>query len=379
MRLLLCIPYFSPAYAFGGSVTVAETIVEGLIAAGYEVSVATTDVLNENERVKPDTRDLTGAEVIRFPNVSHRAAAAHNAYAPRGYRQWLRRNIGRFDVVLLHDVYSVMSVGGARAAQAADVPFVLQPLGTLSPAPERGRPLVKRAFLRAWGFRTVREAAALIYSTDFERRDMLQAGAVPGQLVRMPLPLDLPEHAPVNKASVATVVSVGRLHPIKRLDRLLDAAAIARQDVPGLRLDIVGPGTEVSDALRRQARALGIEDAVELHGFVSRDEKLELTRRAHVGALLSASEGLPMAALEYMACGLPVILSRGCHLPEIDDRAGIVVEGSAESAAAAMRSLLTDEALRARLSAGALEFAADFRRETVIPRMIRALEEIQRG
>ena len=75
MRLLLCIPYFAPAYAFGGSVTVAETIVEGFVAAGHEVAVATTDVLDERARVAPGTPGIAGAEVVRFPNVSHRAAA----------------------------------------------------------------------------------------------------------------------------------------------------------------------------------------------------------------------------------------------------------------------------------------------------------------
>lgn len=85
MRLLLCIPYFAPAYAFGGSVTVAETV------------VATTDVLDEHERVAPDAAppEPPGAEVLRFANVSHRLAAGVNAYAPRGMRRWLAENIGR--------------------------------------------------------------------------------------------------------------------------------------------------------------------------------------------------------------------------------------------------------------------------------------------
>ena len=118
-----------------------------------------------------------GAEVVRFRNVSHRLAAGVNGYLPRGYRRWLRRNIGRFDVVLLHDVYSVVSVGAARAAKRAGVPYALQPLGTLSPAAERGRPLAKRAFLELFADRTLRDATALIHSTAAERQDFLDVGA----------------------------------------------------------------------------------------------------------------------------------------------------------------------------------------------------------
>src|SRR4051794_16982945 len=148
----MAIPYFTPAYAFGGSVTVAETIVEGFLAAGHEVTVATTDVLDETRRIPPGAPpEPEGANVVRFANVNHRLAAQAMGFAPRGMRPWLAENVKSHDVVLLQDFYSAVAVMAARAATRAGVPFVLQPHGTLSAAPERGRPIVKRAFLRAWG------------------------------------------------------------------------------------------------------------------------------------------------------------------------------------------------------------------------------------
>lgn len=374
MRLLLCIPYFAPAYAFGGSVTVAETVVEGFLAAGHEVTVATTDVLTERERIPPTApTQPRGAEVVRFPNLSHRLAVA-SAYTPRGMRRWMRANAARFDVVLLHDVYSAVSVLGARGAARAGVPYALQPLGTLSPAAERGRPLAKRAFLALWGRRTVREANALIHSTDVERGDFIEVGADANRLVHLPLPLDLRSVDGVPEASEPTVAFVGRLHPIKRIDRLIDAVALARARVPGLRLEIVGPGERHQHALARLARELGIAEAVRFRGFVPAEEKLRILAGAQVSALLSASEGLPMAALEAMACGTPVVLSAGCHLPEVHERAGIVVPGSAEEAAAALVELFEDSERRERLGAGALALAHEFRREVVMPRMVGVLE-----
>src|ERR1700712_872653 len=110
MRLLMAIPYFTPAYAFGGSVTVAETIVEGFIAAGHEVTVATTDVLDEANRLPTGTpQEPAGADVIRFPNVSHKLASQAMGFAPRGMREWLAQNTAGFDVVLLQDFYSAVS------------------------------------------------------------------------------------------------------------------------------------------------------------------------------------------------------------------------------------------------------------------------------
>ncbi len=77
MRLLLAIPYYAPAYAFGGSVTVAETVVRGVLAAGHEVTVATTDVLDEHRRLALGAPAVPeAAEVVRFRNASHRLALA---------------------------------------------------------------------------------------------------------------------------------------------------------------------------------------------------------------------------------------------------------------------------------------------------------------
>jgi glycosyltransferase involved in cell wall biosynthesis len=101
--------------------------------------------------------------------------------------------------------------------------------------------------------------------------------------------------------------------------------------------------------------------------------------RAHISALLSASEGLPMAALEAMACGTPVVLSRGCHLPEVHERAGLVVGGEPAQAAAAFTSLLEDGATRQRFAKGARCFAREFRHELVVPQMVRLFEDMARS
>jgi glycosyltransferase involved in cell wall biosynthesis len=379
MRLLVAIPYYAPAHAFGGSVTVAETLVREVVAAGHDVTVATTDVLSERERIALEAPAVpAGATVVRFPNLSHRAAVG-SLYLPRGLRAWVRANVGGFDLALLLDFYSAVSVSTARAASRAGVPFALQPLGTLSPATERGRSLPKRAWLAAFGRRTLREASALVYSSEHERADFLAAGAPAGALREMPLPLELPSPHGTPRASEPTACYVGRLHEIKGIDRLIEAVAIARQDVPGLILEIVGPGDRYRAQLEQQAARLGLGEAVRFHGFVSAEERTRQLERAHVFCLLSRSEGLPMAALEAMASGTPVLLSRGCHLDEVEGVAGAVVDGSPEATARALTTLLVDSERRQRLARGALEFSSRYRRERVMPHMLEMLESLARS
>ena len=359
--------------------TVAETVVTDVVAAGHDVTVVTTDVLTESERLPLDAPPVPeGATVVRFPNISHRAAVA-SLYLPRGLRSWLQANLSRFDAALLLDFYSMVSVMTARAAARADVPFALQPLGTLSPATERGRSLPKRAWLTAFGRRTLCDAAVLVHSSEHERRDFVDAGAPAAALAEMPLPLELPVPGGLSRATEPTACYVGRLHEIKGIDRLIEAVAIARRDVPELKLEIVGPGERYGIRLEQQAQQLGLDDAVRFHGFVPTEERTSQLERAHVFCLLSRSEGLPMAALEAMACGTPVLLSQGCHLDEIDGLAGAVVDGSPEATARALVQLLGDAERRTRLGDGAAEFSGRYRRERVMPRMIEMLEGLARS
>ena len=95
-----------------------------------------------------------------------------------------------------------------------------------------------------------------------------------------------------------------------------------------------------------------------------------------VFALLSASEGLPVAPLEALACGTPVVLSPGCGLSEVDGVAGIVCDGSADGAAEALLALLRDPERARRLGDAGPPFAAAYRREEVVPELVALLERV---
>ncbi|MBA3746812.1 MAG: glycosyltransferase, partial [Solirubrobacterales bacterium] len=168
------------------------------------------------------------------------------------------------------------------------------------------------------------------------------------------------------------------LDPIKGVDRLLRAVAIARSSLPELRLELVGPGERHRRELEALSQELGLAEVVAFRGFVAADEKVRTLERAHAMCLLSHSEGLPTAALEAMACGTPVVLSRGCHLDEVDGVAGVVVSGEPAQTSQAIVSLLADEPRRARLGEGAEQFAARFHRDEVTPRMVALFENLAR-
>ena len=108
------------------------------------------------------------------------------------------------------------------------------------------------------------------------------------------------------KASGLTLISVGRLVPLKRQAILISAMARLRRRYPEARLLLVGDGDCMPD-LRRQVTASGLDECVEFTGIV--DDVGKYLARADIYLSSSESEGMPVSVLEAMAWGLPVIAS----------------------------------------------------------------------
>jgi glycosyltransferase involved in cell wall biosynthesis len=165
---------------------------------------------------------------------------------------------------------------------------------------------------------------------------------------------------PGQKASVPTVLYLGRLKAYKRVDRLIEAFATVRRRLPAAQLRIAGTGDTLAD-LRALVDRLGLHDAVVFEGFVDDDRKRELLQSAWVTASLSEMEGWGISAIEGNACGTPAIAYDVPGLREaiVHRESGLIVPEGGD-AAAAILAVLQDGALRARLERGALARAKRF-------------------
>jgi len=133
------------------------------------------------------------------------------------------------------------------------------------------------------------------------------------------------------------VVSVGRLVPIKGMERLIKAWAIVVKTYPDARLALVGDGEEKRN-LERLASSLNLVSHIELLGWT---DPLPQLAKAKVFALLSHNEGMGRVVVEAMAAGLPCVVSDVCGLKElVDDSVGKVVD--AENAQAVANALMMD-------------------------------------
>jgi glycosyltransferase involved in cell wall biosynthesis len=220
---------------------------------------------------------------------------------------------------------------------------------------EKGGPL-RRAAIHA----TLSRADALVAITSHMKERLGQiVPHVPRFLVPNPVNLDRVP-APVQR-DPATIVFLGWLVQNKGVFELVEAFVRVRVHVPSAKL--VFAGSKDDGRLRANVARHGVSDAVEFPGWLGPDEVVALLARATVFVLPSHTEGFPMAILEALACGTPIVATRVGGIPEIlehERHALLVAPRDVEGLTAALGRILQDGELRQRMSRANREAAMAF-------------------
>ncbi len=374
------IPAIAPRY--GGPSEAMVHMGRALQAAGVRVTVATTDADGPGGRLAVrlgERLDWRGVPTIVFRRRGGEAAKVSPSLA-----RWLAREVRRFDVVHVHAAFSFSSAVAAAVARRHRVPYVVRPLGTLAPW-SLGQKAWKKRLALGLGLRgLLRDAAAIHYTTEGERRAVEGATGL-GRGVVIPLGVDpaLLEPGPPAEAGPPYVVAVGRLHHKKNLPLLVEAfARVCARAPAGARLVIAGDGDpHVARDLRDVVAARALADRVDLPGWVSGEPKRRLIAGARAFALPSAQENFGIAAVEALALGVPVVVAEAVDLAPIVREAGCgwVSELAAEPLSAALLEALTDPQEAARRGArGADLVRREFRWDAVASRLIELYARVTR-
>jgi D-inositol-3-phosphate glycosyltransferase len=375
-----------------------------LAAAGIEVDIFTRatssqldPVLSMDDRITVRNihagpfEGLTKGELPGQLCVFAREVLRTEAAQPLGHydlvhsHYWLSGQVGalardRWGVPLVHTMHTMAKVKN-EALATGDTP---------EPA------------ARIIGEEQVVEAAdMLIASTDIEAKQLINLyDADPGRVEVVHPGVDLAVFRPRDTHAARehlglpldahVVLFAGRLQPLKAPDVLLRAVALLLEETPGLRSRLVvpvvggpsGTGLEHPESLAELASELGIDDVVRFVPPVPAAELAVWDAAASVVAVPSYNESFGLVAAEALATGTPVVAAAVGGLTTVveDEENGLLVDThEPRDWAAALRRVLLDDALRARLSEGARARAARFSWENTAERTLDVYERARAG
>ena len=371
LKILLITGIFPPD--IGGPATYVPSIAKGLVERGHSVTVLTlSDQLTQNDQQYPFL-------VIRLPRKM-----------PKPWRQiktmlqilkqgraadLLFVNGLAFESVLANMVLRkplVMKVVGDLAwERATTMGWVRDNFETF----QEKRYSLKIEFLKWLRTWWTRRADRIITPSRYLAKWVAHWGVPEDRIaviynalqrVNDIRPATLPLETKVN------AVTVGRLVPWKRVDRILEAIAQIRN----MGLVIVGDGPE-RERLERMAWGLGLNERVYFAGSRSKPETLSLMAACDLFVLNSTYEGLPHVVLEAMSLGLPVVATSVGGTPEVVQhrKNGILISPVGDDLVATLRWLREDIETRHQLAKGAKETAKAFAFVAMLDATERVLQE----
>jgi glycosyltransferase involved in cell wall biosynthesis len=247
--------------------------------------------------------------------------------------------------VVAHDngIWLPTNHAAAKAARVARVPLISSPRGMLTAWSLKFRGLKKRIAWRLYQYSDLR-AAKVLHATSREEAEGLRAAGLKQPVAVIPNGVNLPPQ-PTGRLSTnvpvqRTALFLSRIHPKKGLLDLVKAWPMGQPSDWRMLIaggDENGHRAEVESAIR--ARALGAQ--FEFIGEVADEQKWELYRRADLFVLPTKSENFGIVIAEALACGLPVITTRGTPWEElVHHRCGWWAEIGPEALADALRQAM---------------------------------------
>ncbi len=355
--------YF-PATEEGGPAFSNRELAESMVRAGARVSVLTTDRNGSGRLDVPVDQWTTVGGVLVYYAKTKSGAWIRGAKIKTA----IEAAIKDAQVCLMSAVF--WNYSGLRAWQACRVtktPYISYARGLLSPWALRHKGLKKMLYWKLISRRILNGSRAIVALAEMEAIDITRMKLTPPIVVipngasrdiagSVTEPEGTREEMPHASSSGDYLLYLGRVHAKKGMDLLLDAFHKCLANCTTANLLIAGPiDSAYKVEFDRLLSRCAARDRVKMLGTVVGTEKFRLLRNAKAFILPSYGEGLPVAALEAMSVGTPVIITRNCNLPEVTAaHAGIEVGLDSDSIAAAICAIWNNDELRSQLSGNAV-------------------------
>jgi len=264
------------------------------------------------------------------------------------------------DLLHVHGAWLIDNIQLSRLARRLHKPYFISVRGMLDDWSMAQRKPKKLIFLALLGRRWL-EGAAAVHLTAQGELDQAKKWFPRGRGVVIPNLLDLspfenlpgPQRArsrfPILGAGRPVLLFLSRVHYKKGVEHLLRAARLLGDRGTPVSVLIAGAGEqEYVQTLERLPADLGLKDQVSFVGHITGEDKISLYQAADLFVLPTSQENFGFVLIEALACGTPVITTRGVDIwPELEAGGGAVTaELQADALADVIQTLLGDTARR---------------------------------
>jgi len=378
MRYLQVISSLDPAN--GGPADGVARLAEASLRQGHEVEIATLD--------KPGTH--WGAS-LPCPVQCLGPALGTYGYSLRFYT-WMQNNAARFQAVIVNGLWQHLGYATRAALSGSRIPYFVFSHGMLDPWFKRRYPLKHLKKLVYWTLaeqRVLRDASAVLFTCEEERLLARQSfGTYQAKELICPYGTPGTDGDPATQRETflrafpqlrgkRLLLFLGRIHPKKGCDLLIEAFARIAPHHPDLHLVFVGPDpTNWEGRLLDMARQHGVH-AVTFAGMLRGDAKWGAFRASEAFVLPSHQENFGIAVVEALSCGVPVLISDKVNIwREIDSaNAGLIADDTLEGASLLLaRWLKLDALARQRMAQyGVRLFQSSFHIDSAATRLVEVL------
>ena len=323
MNLLISTTLFYPS-RLGGPANTLYWLSKALVKAGVQVTVVTTDSHIESGMVEPDKwADVEGIKI--------RYCDSKGAMLLKKLRHtW--REMKTADTVMLCDMFQRQVLAVAFMARVRRKKIIWSPRGELM------GPALAGSRMKRWYIAIVRRCFgkyATFHATSEEEKAAIQEYiGSDANVIVIPNYIELPAQLKRDEAESPYFLYVGRVTPIKALDRLIIGLSQSRLFKDSrYKLLIAGPNqNNYQQELETLVAKHGLDGKVQFLGNVFGQEKMQLYSNARFSCLLSHSENFGNVIIEALSQGTPVIASKGTPWQVLDEtHSGYWIDNSLES------------------------------------------------